>query len=167
MPPGAVFVTGTSRADHGGRRAADALTRTSETWDLSRAEAARLFRVSREEIGQWRRRGVLREHAGAVSDLSEATDLLVLYLKRNRIPAVVRRSIPALDGASLVDLLGWGDTGAVLAACRDMFRFDQVGGNWHTELLHEAAPHGHKAMPAVSVPLGNAICPQDVQGRRS
>ena len=125
MPPGAVLVTGSSRADLDGRRAVDALTRTSEIWDLSQAEAACLFGVSCEEIGQWRR-GVSRARVGAVSDLADATDLLVRYLEGNRIPAVVRRPIPALDGASLVDLLGRGDTGAVLPACRNMFRFDRA-----------------------------------------
>ena len=66
------------------------------------------------------------ERAGAVADLAAATDLLVHHLKRDRIPAVVRRPIPALDGVSLVDLLARGDTRAALAACRDMFRFDRV-----------------------------------------
>ncbi len=108
------------------RRAVDAFTRTTETWGLSQAEAARLFGVSRQAIGKWRRRGVPAERAGAVADLAAATDLLVHYLKRDRIPAVVRRPIPALGGVSLVELLGQGDTGAVLAACRDMFRFDQA-----------------------------------------
>ena len=116
-----VFIAGLDR-----RRAVDALTRTTETWGLSQAEAARLFGVSRQAIGKWRRRGVPPERAGAVADLAAATDLLVRHLKRDRIPAVVRRPIPALGGVSLVELLGRGDTGAVLAACRDMFRFDQA-----------------------------------------
>ena len=108
------------------RRAVDAFTRTIETWALSQAEAARLFGLSRQAIGKWRRRGVPPERAGAVADLAAATDLLVHHLKRDRIPAVVRRPIPALDGMSLVELLARGDTRAVLAACRDMFRFDRI-----------------------------------------
>ena len=108
------------------RRAVASFTRTTEAWGLSQAEAARLFGVSRQAVGKWRRRGVPPERAGAVADLAAATDLLVRYLKRDRIPAVVRRPIPALGGVSLVELLGRGDTGAVLAACRDMFRFDQA-----------------------------------------
>ena len=108
------------------RRAVDAFTRTTETWGLSQAEAARLFGVSRQAVGKWRRGGVPRERAGAIADLAAATDLLVHHLKRDRIPAVVRRPIPALDGVSLLDLVGRGDTGAVLATCRDMFRFDRA-----------------------------------------
>jgi hypothetical protein len=34
-----------------------------------------------------------------------ATDVLERYLKRDRIPAVVRRPAPLLGGVSLVDLL--------------------------------------------------------------
>ena len=108
------------------RRAVAGFTRTTEAWGLSQAEAARLFGVSRQAVGKWRRRGVPPERAGAVADLAAATDLLVRYLRRDRIPAVVRRPIPALGGVSLVELLGRGDTGAVLAACRDMFRFDEA-----------------------------------------
>ena len=107
------------------RRAIDAFTRMIETWGLSQAETARLFGVSRQAIGEWRRRGVPPERAGAIADLAAATDLLVHHLKHDRIPAVVRRPIPALGGVSLVDLLRLGDTGAVLAACGDMFRFDR------------------------------------------
>ena len=65
-------------------------------------------------------------HERVGEDLAAATDLLVHHLKRDRIPAVVRRPIPALDGVSLLDLVGRGDTGAVLATCRDMFRFDRA-----------------------------------------
>ena len=107
-------------------RAVDAFSRTTETWGLSQAEAARLFGVSRQAIGKWRQRGVPPERARAVADLAAATDLLLHHLKRDRIPAVVRRPIPVLDGASLVDLLKRGDTRVVLTACRDMFRFDRA-----------------------------------------
>lgn len=110
------------------RRACDSFARTIEVWNLSQAEAARLFGVSRQAIGKWLRQGVPRERTGAASDLAAATDLLVRHLKRDRIPAVVRRPIPALDGLSLMDLLVQGDTPVLLAVCRDMFRFERVPG---------------------------------------
>ena len=50
------FVAGLDR-----RRAVDSFRRTTETWGLSQAEAARLFGVSRQAIGKWRRRGVPAE----------------------------------------------------------------------------------------------------------
>ena len=108
------------------QRAAASFARTIEVWDMKQAEAARLFGVSRQAIGKWLRFGVPAERAGAVADLAAATDLLVHYLKRERIPAVVRRPIPSLGGISLMDLLARGDTQSVLAACRDMFRFERT-----------------------------------------
>jgi hypothetical protein len=68
------------------------------------------------------------ERAVAVADLAAATDLLVRYLERDRIPAVVRRSAAALGGHSLMDMLGRGDTRSVLEACRDMFDFAKAHG---------------------------------------
>ncbi len=108
------------------RRAARSFSRTIKVWGLSQAEVARLFGVSRQAVGKWLQQGAPTERAGAVSDLAAATDLLVHHLKRDRIPAVVRRPIPALHGVSLLDLLSRGDTSVVLVACRDMFRFERV-----------------------------------------
>ena len=115
----------------GGRRPASSqsaseLARTIEVWQLSRAKAATSFRVSRQAFGKWLQRGVPADHAVAVADLKAATDLLERYIKRDRIPAVVRRPIPALDGVSLLDLLGEGDARSVLSACRDMFAFERA-----------------------------------------
>ena len=62
----------------------------------------------------------------AISDLAAVTDLLVRYLKRDRVPAVVRRPIRALDNVYLMDFLQQGDTRTLLATCRDMFRFDHT-----------------------------------------
>ena len=109
-------------------RGGASFARTIEVWGLSQAEAARLFGVSRQAVGKWLRNGAPSERAGVVTDLSAATDLLVRHLKHDRIPAVVRRPIPALDGESLVGLWGRGETRAVLAACRDMFRFGRAQG---------------------------------------
>lgn len=111
-----------------GHRAGESLGRTIEVWDQSQAEAARLFGVSRQAFGKWLRHGAPAHRAVAVADLAAATDLLVRYLKRERIPAVVRRPIPALGGVSLVDMLERGEMRRLLAACRDMFRFEQVHG---------------------------------------
>jgi len=68
------------------------------------------------------------ERAEAIADLVAATDLLVRNLKPERIPVVVRRPVPALGGASLMDALARGDTRSVLDVCRDMFRSENVAG---------------------------------------
>ena len=107
-------------------RGGASFARTIEVWGLSQAEAARLFGVSRQAAAKWMRQGAPPERASAMADLCAATDLLVRHLKRDRIPAVVRRPIPALGGESLVVLWGRGETRTVLTACRDMFRFDRA-----------------------------------------
>lgn len=108
------------------RRAGESLERTLRVWGVSQAEAARLFGVSRQAVGKWLAHGAPAVRAKALADVAAATELLVRYLKRDRIPAVVRRPIPALGDISLMDLLARGDTRSVLRACRDMFRFDSV-----------------------------------------
>ena len=108
-------------------RASRTLVRTMRAWGWSQAEAARLFGVSRQAVGKWLRQGPPAERATALSDLAAATDLLLHYLKHDRIPAVVRRPVPALGGLSLSDLLVRGDTAQLLDACREMFAFEGVG----------------------------------------
>lgn len=110
------------------RRAASSLARTLAIWRLSQSEAARLFGVSRQAVSKWLEQGVPAERVETVADLAAATDLLVHYVKRDRIPAVVRRGAPALGGASLVDLLGAGRSRDVLLGCRAMFAFDAAQG---------------------------------------
>ena len=108
------------------QRAGESLARTLTVWGLSRAEAARLLGVSRQAVGKWLEHGVPAERAGLVADLAAATDLLVHHLKRERIPAVVRRPIPAREDASLLQMLARGDSSELLATCRNMFDFAQV-----------------------------------------
>lgn len=110
------------------RRSGRALERLMTIWGLSQAEAARQFGVSRQALSKWLERGVPTERLEALADLSAATDLLVRYLKRDRIPAVVRRHAAALGGRSLVDLVAAGQTRDVLAACREMFAFEHAQG---------------------------------------
>lgn len=91
---------------------------------MSQSEAARLFGVTRQAVGKWLTGGVPAERAESVADLAAATDLLVRYLKRDRIPAVVRRQAAGLDGKSLVDLVAESRTRDV-EACRLMFDFGE------------------------------------------
>lgn len=103
------------------RRAGDELGRVLEVWGLSRAETGRLLDVSRQAVSKWLATGVPTERAAAVADLAAATDVLVHHIKRERIPAVVRRPASALGGRSLLDLVAEGATRQVLVACREMF----------------------------------------------
>ena len=99
-------------------------TRMIATWNLSRAEADRIFGVTRSASGNWRQLGM---HPQAISELNEATDLLHRYLREDRIPVVVRRPVQAHGGVSLLGMiLEQGDTTRLLMTCREMFQFDQV-----------------------------------------
>ena len=80
------------------------LERLMATWDLSAAGAGRVFGVSRQAVSKWRGSGVPDDRAVALADLGAATDVLERYVRRDRIPAVVRRKAAILGGLSLLDL---------------------------------------------------------------
>lgn len=104
----------------------DPLERLQELWGLSGADVGRLFGVSRQAVAKWSRTGVPADRAPALSDLAAATDLLDRKLKRERIPAVVRRPADRLGGRSLLDLAGEGRHREVLAVVREMFDLRRV-----------------------------------------
>jgi hypothetical protein len=91
-------------------RALEARVRTSplerlmSTWDLSAAATGRVFGVSRQAVAKWRGSGVPDERAVALADLVAATDVLERYVRRDRIPAVVRRRSVLLGDQSLLEL---------------------------------------------------------------
>jgi len=82
----------------------DPLERFLALWDLSGSEAARAFSVSRQALSKWRQSGVPADRIPGLMDLAEATNLLDRRVKRERIPAVVRRAAETLGGQSLLDL---------------------------------------------------------------
>ncbi len=111
-----------------GQRAGGELRRILRVWGLSQSEAARRFHVSRQSVSKWLSSGVPTSRVPSVADLAAATDLLEHYLKRDRIPGVVRRPATALDDQSLLDLVEADDHRGVLAACRSMFDFSRSQG---------------------------------------
>jgi hypothetical protein len=102
------------------------LRRFLGVWGLSASEAARLFGISRQALSKWFVHGVPGDRLEAIGDLAAATDLLVRYLKLDRIPAAVRRPAAQLHDRSLLDLVAAGDSHAVVEACRAMFDFAAV-----------------------------------------
>ena len=99
----------------------DPLDRFVTLWGLSNAAAARVFGVSRQAFSKWRTTGPPAMRSAAVADLASATDLLDRYVKRERIPAVVRRPAEQLGGRSLLDIAELGETRAVLECVAAMF----------------------------------------------
>ncbi len=108
------------------QRSGLALARTLSVWGLSQSEAARLLGISRQAIAKWLSRGAPADRLEMLGDLAVATDILVHYLKRDRIPAVVRRPIAARGGTSLLDLFANGDGRELLATVRAMFEFERA-----------------------------------------
>jgi hypothetical protein len=99
------------------------LERVASVWQLSRRELGELFGVSRQAVTKWLDTGVPSDRAEQVADVEAITDLLERYLKRERIPAVVRRSAPKLDDASLLELVRAGRARDALLLTRAMFTF--------------------------------------------
>jgi hypothetical protein len=99
------------------------LERVASVWQLSRRELGELFGVSRQAVTKWLATGVPPDRAEQVADVQAITDLLERYLKRERIPAVVRRPAPKLEDASLLELLRAGRARDALLLTRAMFTF--------------------------------------------
>ena len=74
-------------------------------WDLSAAQAALLFGVSRQAYAKWRVAGIPAERRADVAEISAITSALLNQVKVDRIPAVVRRDAEALGGGSIIDLV--------------------------------------------------------------
>lgn len=97
------------------------LERFVELWGLSNSAAASVFGVSRQAFSKWLKTGAPSARAEAVADLAATTDRLDRYVKRERIPAVVRRPAPILGDRSLLDLASDGETRKVAEAVEAMF----------------------------------------------
>ena len=102
------------------------LERLTMLWGLSKAEAARMFDVSRQAFSKWFENGIPSERAEAVADLDAATDILDRKLKRERIPAVVRRRAPSLGGRSLYEIACEGRHRDVRDAVTTMFDLRRI-----------------------------------------
>ncbi|HEX3393718.1 MAG TPA: hypothetical protein VHS52_04250 [Acidimicrobiales bacterium] len=102
------------------------LARVLDVWSLSMADAGRMFGVSRQAVDKWISRGVPEQRRQVVADLEAVTDLLVRYLKRDRIPGVVRRPAERLEGASMLDWARAGRTSELVAYTREMFDLRRV-----------------------------------------
>lgn len=102
------------------------LERFTELWGLSGAEAARVFDVSRQAFAKWLRNGVPAERTVAVADLTAATEILDHRVKRERIPAVVRRKADVLGGRSLYEMGCEGRHRELLEAVQAMFDLRRV-----------------------------------------
>ncbi len=70
--------------------------------DLSDAQAADLFGVTRQAVAKWRKEGIPAERQPAVWDFVDAVRVLSRYLRPERMVAAVRRK--NAQGESLLDV---------------------------------------------------------------
>jgi hypothetical protein len=85
------------------------LQRLISLWDLSNAAAARIFGVSRQAFSKWLTAGPPADRVDDVTMVDDITSLLDRYVKRERIPAVVRRAAERFEGRSLLETLEAGE----------------------------------------------------------
>jgi hypothetical protein len=97
------------------------LERFLALWGLSASEGARAFGVSRQAFSKWLDLGPPSERAPAVANLATATERLARCVKRERIPAVVRRPAEVLGGSSLYEAACAGRHAEVRDAVNAMF----------------------------------------------
>jgi hypothetical protein len=108
------------------RLAARGLERFTQLWGLTGADAARIFGISRQAFTKWLHDGPPLERAAAVAALEDTTDVLARYIKRDRIPIVVRRPADLLGGASLLQLIERGEFEQALRGARSMLDLRRI-----------------------------------------
>ena len=80
----------------------DDFTQALRVARLNDTDAARIFGVTRQAIAKWRSEQVPAERLTEVLSFTDAINLLLRYVKAERLPAVVRRHDAA--GRSLLDI---------------------------------------------------------------
>jgi len=103
-----------------------ALERLIALWGITSAEAAGFFGVSRQAFAKWVQAGPPTDRAPSVAALEDATELLARHVKRERIPAVVRRPSALTGDRSLLEMATAGEHEQLLSAVRTMFDLRRV-----------------------------------------
>lgn len=106
--------------------AASPLQRTVRLWDVSVAELGRMFGVSRQAAAKWLEHGPPAARRDQVAQLEQVTDVLDQWVKRERIPAVVRRPVASLDGRSRLDVALAGEFERLRDEVRDTFDLTRI-----------------------------------------
>ena len=102
------------------------LNRLTTLWDLSNAAAARIFGVSRQAFSKWLALGPPADRVDDVATVDDITSLLDRYVKRERIPAVVRRPSERFGDQSIVERLEAGDYRRTADLAREMFDLRRI-----------------------------------------
>jgi hypothetical protein len=105
---------------------ASPLQRTVRLWDISATQLGQMFGISRQAASKWLLDGAPASRRDQVAVLGQATDLLDQWVKRERIPAVVRRPVEVLGGRTRLEVALAGEFDVLLAELRDTFDLTRI-----------------------------------------
>jgi class 3 adenylate cyclase len=105
---------------------AEPLGRFERVWQLSSAQAAAVFGVSRQAYAKWRSGGIPADRRVDVQLADQATSTLLAHVRIDRIPVVVRRPSASLGGRSLLDVARANDLEAVRDEVEAVFDLRRV-----------------------------------------
>ncbi len=112
------------RLDH--QLNASPLQRTVRLWDLSATQLGAMFGISRQAASKWLAEGAPASRRDQVALLGQATDLLDQWVKRERIPAVVRRPVEALGGRTRLEVALAGEFQTLRDELYDTFDLTRI-----------------------------------------
>jgi len=112
------------RLDH--QLNASPLQRTVRLWDISATQLGQMFDISRQAASKWLTEGAPAARRDQVAVLGQATDLLDQWVKRERIPAVVRRRVDALGGRTRLDVALAGEFEMLRDEVADTFDLTRI-----------------------------------------
>lgn len=112
------------RLDH--QLNASPLQRTVRLWDISATQLGEMFDISRQAASKWLSGGAPAGRRDQVAVLGQATDLLDQWVKRERIPAVVRRPVEQLGGRSRLDVALAGEFELLRDELADTFDLTRI-----------------------------------------
>jgi hypothetical protein len=102
------------------------LDRVVRLWDVSASQLGRMFDVSRQAATTWLHDGPPAARADQVALLDQSTNLLEQWIKRERIPAVVRRPVDQLGGRSRLETALAGEFGLLHDELLDTFDVSRI-----------------------------------------
>ncbi len=112
------------RLDH--QLNASPLQRTVRLWDISATQLGKMFGISRQASSKWLADGAPAARRDQVALLGQATDLLDQWVKRERIPAVVRRPVDSLGGRTRLDVALAGEFELLRDEVADTFDLTRI-----------------------------------------
>ncbi|MEA2663066.1 MAG: hypothetical protein QOI11_10 [Candidatus Eremiobacteraeota bacterium] len=102
------------------RRGIHELVFIMAAFGLSPAETGRLFHVRRQAVNAWMHEGVPLPRLAQVGRVAQAAEALRGFFKPERLPAIVRGAMPALERRSILETIATRGTEPVLQLVEEL-----------------------------------------------